>query len=131
MPSIALLSVLKDQRSVSHAHITVILNPIFASPAAAIFIFRTFIFPRHAPLLAWLVSSPFWIGVVRGRCRLSWLAPAEMKENNEAHVHREQSITLIGSHKSSFTIQTVPYLTCTRSLTLHVHGASPPFMQLR
>ena len=52
MPSIALLSVLKDQRSVSHAHITVILNPIFASPAAAIFIFRTFIFPRHAPLLA-------------------------------------------------------------------------------
>ena len=65
----------------------------------------------------WLVSSPFWIGVVQDWCRLSWLAPAEMKENNKAHVHREQSITLIGSHKSSFTIQTVPYLTCTWSLT--------------
>ena len=62
-------------------------------------------------------SCPFWISVGRDRCSLSWLAPAEMKENTKAHVHREQSITLIGSHKSSFTIQTVPYLTCTWSLT--------------
>ena len=29
--------------------------------------------------------------------RLSWLGPAEMKENINAHVHQAQSITLIGS----------------------------------
>jgi len=161
MPSNAFLSVLKDQRSVSHAPTVLVKSAISAFPAAAnswianpanpwiaeptailaisafpaaAISFRT-VMPHFCALLlsmnVWLVRSPFWIGVVRGRCRLSWLAPAEMKENNEAHVHREQSITLIGSHKSSFTIQTVPYLTCTRSLTLHVHGASPPFMQLR
>ena len=54
--------------------------------------------------------SLFWIGV--GRCRISWLAPAGMKENYNAQSRRRQSMTLIGSHKSSFTIQTVPSLTC-------------------
>ena len=32
----------------------------------------------------WLVSSPFWIGVVQDWCRLSWLAPAGVKENYNA-----------------------------------------------
>jgi hypothetical protein len=41
--------------------------------------------PR-APLLSmnvWLVSSPFWIGVVQDWCRLSWLAPAQSDQDHQ------------------------------------------------
>merc|ERR1712212_984146 len=41
---------------------------------------------EFAPLLSmnvWLVSSLFWIGVGRGRCRLSWLAPAQSDQDHQ------------------------------------------------
>jgi len=53
---------------------------------AAICTCMTWIHFRHAALLSmnvWLVSSPFWIGVVQDWCRLSWLAPAQSDQDHQ------------------------------------------------